>query len=94
MEVFDKIDLILGLSLVGLILVLPFISYLIIVTLEQNKVRAYSMIGIYWILNIGRLKRIIHKDSTARFLYYFTILTLILIALIILYFVLMILLNR
>lgn len=94
MEVFDKIDLILGLLLVGLILVLFFISYLIKVTLEQNKVRAYSMIGVYCILNIGRLKRIINKDSTARFLYYFTILTLILIALIILYFVLMILLNR
>lgn len=91
MIIFDKINLILGVSLIGLILIFFFVSYLIIVTLEQNNIKAYSMMGIYWILNIGKLKSITHKDPTARFLYFSTYTILILMGLIILYFILMIL---
>ena len=87
MEIFDKIDLILIPSIFGLLLIFLFISYLIKVTLEQNDISAYSMMGLYWILNISRLKSLIHKDNSAKSLYYFTLTILALIGLIILYFI-------
>ena len=89
----DKIDLILIPSLFGLFLIFFFISYLIKVTLEKNGMEAYSFLGIYWILNISRLKRIIDKNSSIKFLYFLTMTVIVLIVLIILYLITMIIIS-
>lgn len=70
------------------------ISYLTKVKLEENNISAYSMMGPFWILNMRRLKRIMNRDPGARILYYASVITLILMGLIVLYFVFMIIISR
>ena len=84
---------ILGITFIGLFLFLFFISYIIKVTLEKNDVGAYSFISLFWLLNIGRLKYIFDKDSSAKFLYYLAVTALLLLGLIILYFIVLIILS-
>lgn len=79
--------------LFGLIAFFFLILYITTIVLQEHNIKPYSLFYFYFLLNIGKLRKIINENKTAKLLYYINIINLTLIGLCILVLITMVIID-